>query len=403
MFLPFFRALRAAKIPVSLREFLDLLEAVSKGLPAYRAEQFYYLSRSILVKDERHFDRFDQVFSTVFKGIGDGFIEPKDIPEEWLQRLAELHLSPDEIAKIEALGDWEEIMKALAERLAEQNERHQGGSKWIGTAGTSPFGAYGYNPAGIRIGQHESRHRRAIKVWDRREYQNFADDIELGTRTLKMALRKLRAFSREGADDELDLDQTITATAANAGYLDLKFRPERHNNVKILLLLDVGGSMDDHVRTVEELFSACRAEFKHLEVYYFHNCLYEGLWRDNARRHDEAISAWQVLNTYGSDYRVFLVGDASMSPYEIVYAGGAVEHYNEESGDVWLARWLQRFPHVAWLNPVPEAYWSHTPSIEMIQARVEGRMFPLTLAGLEAAVENLKGKRNEWPRPDSGS
>lgn len=403
MFIRFFTALRSAEVPVTLREFLTFLEAVSRGLPEYRPEQFYYLARTILVKDERFFDRFDRVFADVFRELTSFGPETRELPQEWLQRMAELHLSDEERARLEALGDFEEIMKALAERLKEQNERHQGGSKWIGTAGTSPFGAYGYNPAGVRIGQHESRHRRAIKVWDRREYRNFSDDVELGTRTIKMALRKLRAFTREGAAEELDLDHTVQATASNAGHLDLKFRPERRNNVKVLLLLDVGGSMDDHVRTVEELFSACRAEFKHLEVYYFHNCLYEAVWRDNDRRHSDAVSTWDVLHTYGSDYRLIVVGDASMGPYEIAYPGGAIEHYNEEAGDVWLRRFTRQFPQFAWINPVEPDHWRYTSSIEMIRSIFEGRMFPLTLTGIESAVETLKGRKVEWPPRATGS
>ncbi len=393
MFLPFFLALREAKVPVTLREYLTLLEGLRAGLVDFDVEGFYYLSRSALVKDERNLDRFDQVFSQIFKGLEavegspDG-IETMDLPEEWLRKLAEKHLSEEEKAQIEALGGWEELMQKLRERLKEQHKRHQGGSKMIGTAGTSPFGAYGYNPEGIRIGQAESRHRRAVKVWDRREFRNLDDSVELGTRNIKVALKRLRRWVREGAHEELDLKGTIRATAEQ-GYLDIKTRPERHNAVKVLLFLDIGGSMDDHVRTVEELFSAARAELKHLEYFYFHNCIYEGVWKDNIRRHGEQLSTMDVLHTYGPDYKVVIVGDAAMSPWEIVQPGGGVEHWNPEAGETWLRRIFDTWKHAVWLNPVPESYWRYTQSTQMISQLIGGRMYPLTLAGLDKAMKEL--------------
>ena len=390
MFLKFFTELRDAKVPVSLMEYLSLLEALDADCASRNVEDFYYLARTALVKDERHIDRFDQVFGHVFKGLEsvmpDG--EAVELPEEWLRAMSQLYLSEEEKQKIEALGGFEKIMEELQKRLREQQGRHQGGNKWIGTGGTSPFGAYGYNPAGIRIGQKESRHRRAIKVWDKREFKDLADDVELGVRNIKMALRRLRKFARQGAAQELDLDTTIRSTA-NKGYLDIALRPERHNAVKVLLLFDVGGSMDWHIQQAEELFSAARAEFKHLEYYYFHNCLYEGVWRNNGRRHDDVMSTWDVLNTYGSDYKVVFVGDASMSPYEITHVGGAVEYMNEEAGAVWLQRVLDTFPHCVWLNPVPREHWSWTPSIGLIQRLFGGRMYPMTLAGLDEAIQEL--------------
>ncbi len=392
MFLPFFDRLRAEQVPVSLREYLSFLEAMKADLVTYDIEGFYYLARSIMVKDERHIDRFDRAFAASFEGLEQlsvsELIERVDLPEEWLRKLAEKTLSAAEKAEIEALGGFEALMETLKKRLAEQEKRHQGGSKWIGTAGTSPFGAYGYNPEGIRIGQHESRHRRAVKVWDRREFRNLAGDAELGTRNIKVALKRLRNWARDGAEEELDLDGTIRATAEQ-GYLDVKTRPERRNAVKVLLFLDVGGSMDDHVQVVEELFSAARAEFKHMEHFYFHNCLYEGVWRDNARRWTEQIPTWEILNTYGSDYKAIFVGDASMSPYEIAYPGGANEHWNEEPGQVWLARARAQWPANLWINPVPEAHWGHTRSIAMIREIFEDRMVPLTLEGLTRGMKEL--------------
>ncbi|MBY8916034.1 VWA domain-containing protein [Nitratireductor sp. L1-7-SE] len=392
MFIPFFLELKAARVPVSLREYLSLLEGMEKELVSHDVEAFYYLARAALVKDERHIDRFDQVFSHVFKGVeavsGGDSVAPQAIPEEWLRRLAEKHLSEEEKKLVEAMGGFEKLMETLKERLAEQKNRHQGGNKWIGTAGTSPFGAYGYNPEGVRIGQHESRHRRAVKVWDRREFRNFDDAVELGTRNIKVALKRLRRWVREGAEEEFDLPGTVQATAEH-GYLDVKTRPERRNAVKLLMFFDVGGSMDDHIRIVEELFSAARAEFRHMEYFYFHNCLYEGVWKDNRRRYSEVTPTFDVLHKFGPDYKVIFVGDASMSPYEIAYPGGSVEHWNEEAGHVWLNRVLQQWPNAAWLNPVPEKHWRYTHSIQMLQEIFSGRMYPMTLAGLEAATREL--------------
>ena len=389
MFATFFRALKDARVPVTLKEYLTLLEAMDANVAGGRVEDFYYLSRSLLVKDERYLDRFDGVFGHVFKGLDlMSEAEQIEIPEDWLKALSHLHLTDEEKAEIEALGGWDEIMEALRKRLEEQKERHQGGNKWIGTGGTSPFGAYGYNPAGIRIGQKESRHRRAIKVWDKREFRDLAGDVELGVRNIKVALRRLRRFAREGAAEELDLDRTIEGSARK-GYLDLALRPARRNAVKVLMFFDVGGSMDWHVQTAEELFSAARSEFKHLEYYYFHNCLYESVWRNNARRWSETIPTWQVLHTYPSDYKVIFVGDASMSPYEITHVGGAVEHMNEEAGAIWLQRVMATYPQTVWLNPVPEQHWGYTPSIGLVQRLVEGRMFPMTLGGLDDAIRTL--------------
>ncbi|MBI1207188.1 MAG: VWA domain-containing protein [Azospirillum sp.] len=393
MFPTFFHALRQARVPVSLTEYLVLLEAMAQGVVAYDVDAFYYLSRACLVKDERHLDRFDRVFAEVFKGVespalpADGEIRA-ELPPEWLRKLAERLLTEEEKAQIQALGGWDELMKTLAQRLAEQKGRHQGGSKWIGTAGTSPFGAYGYNPEGVRIGQAQSRHRRAVKVWDRRDFRNLDGDVELGTRNIKVALRRLRKFARQGAAEELDLPGTISQTARNAGWLDLKLVPERHNAVKVLLFLDVGGSMDDHVRLCQELFSAARTEFKHLEYFYFHNCVYESVWRDNRRR-EQRIPTAEVLNTYAADYRLVLVGDAAMSPYEIVHPGGSVEHWNPEPGQVWLQRLLLAYPRAVWLNPAEASWWSRVESTRILQRLMEGRMFPLTLEGLEGAMRVL--------------
>jgi uncharacterized protein with von Willebrand factor type A (vWA) domain len=389
MFAGFFLELRQAKVPVSLREYLTLMEAMKQNLAAYRVEDFYYLSRAALVKDERNLDKFDRVFGHHFKGIetiGDAGIE---IPEEWLRKLTEKLLTEEEKELIKSLGGWEKLMEALQKRLAEQKGRHQGGSKWIGTAGTSPFGAYGYNPEGVRIGQDGNRNKRAVKVWDKREFKNLDDQIELGTRNIKLALRRLRQFAREGAPTELDLNDTIHSTARNAGWLDLKLRPERHNAAKVLLFLDIGGSMDEHVKTCAELFSAARGEFKHLEHYYFHNCPYEALWKDARRRHVERTPTSQVLHTYDQSYKLIFVGDASMSPYEIVQPGGSVEHWNAEPGEEWMRRLLATYPKAVWLNPVPEKYWSGTQSIGMVRELMEGRMFPLTLDGLDRAMRRL--------------
>ena len=391
MFTRFFLELRQAGVPATIKEYLTLLEALKAGAAAYDVEDFYYLSRAALVKDERHLDRFDVVFGTVFKGLekpeGDAEVKA-EIPEEWLRKLAERFLTPQEMAKLQAM-DWQELMETLKKRLEEQRGRHQGGSKWIGTGGTSPFGAYGYNPAGIRIGQKESRHRRAVKVWDKREFKNLDGDVELGTRNIKLALRRLRQFAREGTATELDIDDTIRATANNAGTLDLKLVPERQNRVKVLLLFDIGGSMDDHIKVAEELFTAARYAFKHLEYFYFHNCLYERLWRDNRRRNATVIPTTQLMNTYASDYRLIFVGDATMSPYEITEPGASVEHWNEESGRTWMGRLLRAYPKAVWLNPKPEAFWDYTPSLTLIKSIMGGRMFPLTIQGLDNAMKAL--------------
>ena len=392
MFVTFFNELKAAKLPVSLREYLTLLEALRSGVAGRRTEDFYYLARASLVKDERHLDRFDQVFGHVFKGlteVSEAAEAQAEVPLEWLRAASELHLSEEDMAKIQELGGWDKIMETLRERLKEQQGRHQGGNKWIGTGGTSPFGSYGYNPAGVRIGQHESRHKRAIKVWDKREFRDLDDGVEVGTRNLRVALRKLRKLAREGAAEEFDLDQTIRSTA-NRGYLDIQMRPERRNAVKVLMFFDVGGSMDWHVKAAEELFSAARSEFKHLEYYYFHNCLYEYVWRNNSRRRQERMPTIDVLHTYPADYKVIFVGDASMSPYEIVVPGGSVEHMNPEPGAVWLQRLADIYSRCVWLNPVPENQWGWTQSIGMIQKLMADRMFPLTIEGLDRAVRDLK-------------
>ncbi len=358
----------------------------------WSVEDFYYLSRAALVKDERNFDRFDRVFGQVFKGLEDSSTLEDvmlNVPEEWLKTLTQLMLSEEDKAKIEALGGWEKLMETLRQRMEEQKGEHHGGNKWIGTNGTSPFGAYGYNPEGVRVGQHESRNRRAVKVWDRREFKNLDDIVELGTRNIKLALRRLRRFAREGAETELDIDGTIQSTAHHGGLLDLKMRPERHNAVKVLLLLDAGGSMDDYVKSCAELFSACRTEFKHLETYYFHNCVYEAMWKDNRRRHAEKIPTWQILHTYAADYKLILVGDAAMSPYEIIQPGGAVEHWNEDTGEVWMWRLLQMWPRAVWLNPVPQSQWAYTQSTGIMRKLLGNRMYPLTLGGLDAAMAEL--------------
>ena len=389
MFVEFFLALRKADVPVTLREFLDLLAAMDRGVARLNVDEFYYLARTVLVKDERHIDRFDRVFARIFRGLEAPADELAEIPEEWLAMLAELALTDEEKAQIEALGGWEKLMVTLRQRLAEPEGRHQGGKKWIGTAGTSPFGAYGYNPEGVRIGQDGNRNFSAVKVWDRREFKDYDGDIELGTRNIKLAMRRLRKFAREGAADELDLPDTIHSTAKNGGWLDIRMIPERHNAVKVLLLLDVGGSMDPHVRLCEALFSAARTEFKHLEHFYFHNCVYEGLWRENRRRHSRRVDTWEVLHTYPADYKLVFVGDAAMSPYEISYPGGSVEHWNDEPGELWLQRILRTYPKAVWLNPLTESRWRYFPSVERIAELVEGRMFPLTIEGLDDAMRAL--------------
>ena len=390
MFAPFILALRQAGIPASVTEYMALLGAMQAGVADYSVEDFYYLSRAALVKDERYLDRFDRVFATYFRALeGQEGPAPRDLPEDWLRKLAEKLLTPEEMAQIEALGGFEKLMETLRQRLAEQQGRHQGGSKWIGTGGTSPFGAHGYNPEGVRIGQDESRHRRAVKVWDKREFRDLDGEVELGTRTIKLALRRLRRFARQGAATELDLPGTVRSTANNAGHLDLKLVPERHNAVKVLLLFDIGGSMDEHVRVCQELFSAARSEFKHLEYYYFHNCPYERLWRSNRRRADSEVPTEQVLRTYGADYKLIFVGDASMSPYEITHPGGSVEHWNAEAGAVWVQRLTSHYRHSAWLNPLEAGRWEHSMSVGLLRHLLLGRMFAMTLAGIEEMTRAL--------------
>jgi uncharacterized protein with von Willebrand factor type A (vWA) domain len=389
MLLSFFTALRDAKVPVSLREYLTLLEGLEADLAGRSMEGFYFLSRTALVKDERNLDKFDRVFAASFKGIetlGDT-IDEAEIPEEWLRKLAEKYLSDEEKAQLKALG-WDKLWETLQERLKEQKSRHQGGNKWIGTAGTSPYGAYGYNPEGIRIGQEKNRNFRAVKVWDKRDFKDLDDSLELGTRNMKVALRRLRKFARTGAPDELDLDGTIKSTAEH-GWLDVQLRPERRNTIKVLLFLDVGGSMDWHIELAEQLFSAAKSEFKHFEHFYFHNCPYEGVWKENHRRHDQRIATAEIIRTYPKDYRLIFVGDASMSPYEIVQPGGSVEHWNEEAGQVWMDRLTGHFARHVWLNPVKPNLWGYTQSINIMQRLMGGAMFPLTLDGLEGAMKAL--------------
>jgi uncharacterized protein len=390
MLIDFFFEVRKGGVPATPKEFLTLIEALRKHVITGSVDDFYWLARVCLVKDESHYDRFDRAFAAYFKGIE---LLPPDllaqIPEEWLRRLGELNLTEEDKALIRSLGGWEKLMETLRQRLEEQKGRHEGGSKWIGTRGTSPFGAYGYNPEGVRIGQAVSRNRSAVKVWDRREFRNLDDSVELGTRNIKIALRRLRRFAREGAPEELDLDDTIRSTARNAGWLDLKMVPERHNAVKVLLFLDVGGSMDDHVRVCEELFSAARTEFKHLEYFYFHNFIYETVWRDNRRRHNERFPLLNVLHTYPHDYKVIFVGDATMSPYEIAYPGGSIEHHNEEAGAVWLQRLLDVYHKAIWLNPHAQDRWAYYESIGMVRQLLGERMYPLTLGGLEEGMREL--------------
>jgi uncharacterized protein len=388
MFASFFYELKSAGLPVTLREYLTLMEAMEHDLASRRVEDFYYLARASLVKDERNLDKFDRVFGKVFKGVELMEGIAAEIPTEWLKKITERYLTEEEKQLIESLGGLDKLLETLRERLAEQKGRHQGGSKWIGTAGTSPFGAYGYNPEGVRIGQDKNRNFRAVKVWDRREYRDLDDTVELGTRNIKLALRRLRKFARTGALEELDLDGTIKETA-HRGYLDIKLRPQRRNAVKVLLFFDIGGSMDWHVQVVEELFSAARTEFKHMDHFYFHNCLYERVWKQNRRRHDDATATWQVLHTYPHDYKVVFVGDASMSPYEITTPGGAVEHFNEEPGALWLERVTRTYPACVWLNPLPESQWEYTYSIRMIRQLLGDRMYPLTLDGIDRAMRAL--------------
>ncbi len=389
MFLNFFTSLRDAQVPVTLREYLTLMEALDRGLGDMSVDHFYFLARTMLVKDERNLDKFDRVFATMFRGLESLLqaLEKSEIPEEWLRRLAEKYLTEEEKAQLEALG-WEQLMETLRERLKEQKERHEGGNKWIGTAGTSPFGAHGYNPSGVRIGQEQNRSGRAAKVWDKRTYKDLDGDVQLGIRNIKIALRRLRKFARTGAPDELDLDSTIKETA-NKGWLDVHMRPERRNAVKVLLFFDIGGSMDWHIKLVEELFSAAKTEFKHMQHFYFHNCLYEGVWKKNSRRWVDRTMTWDVLHTYPHDYKVIFVGDAAMSPYEIIEKGGAVEYTNEEAGKVWMERVTRNWPHMVWLNPLPENQWRYTESVEIMKKLMSDRMYPLTITGLESAMREL--------------
>ncbi len=390
MLLPFFTGLRDAKVPVSMKEWLHLMEAMDKDVAGRKVDDFYHLSRAVLVKDEKHYDRFDQVFGKVFSGIesvGAGEEPSLDVPEDWLKLLNEKFLTDEEKAEIEALGGFDKLMETLKQRLEEQKGRHEGGNKWVGTGGTSPFGHGGYNPEGVRVGG-PGKQGRAVKVWEKREYRNLDDQVELGTRNIKVALRRLRRFARQGAPDELDMDATIDGTARQ-GWLDIHMRPERRNTIKVLLFLDIGGSMDAHVKMCEELFSAAKTEFKHLEFFYFHNCLYEGVWKDNRRRHSEKIPTWDVLNKYPADWRAIFVGDATMSPYEVTMPGGSVEHWNEEAGAVWMKRATQQWDKVAWLNPSPERYWNYSASVGMLRELVDERMYPLTLDGLEKAMRAL--------------
>ena len=389
MLVTFFHELRAAGVPVTLREYLTLIEAMDKDLAGRRVDNFYYLSRAALIKDERNLDKFDRVFGHVFNGLATmNEALAAEIPKEWLAKLVEKFLTDEEKAQIEAMGGLDKLLETLRRRLAEQKGRHQGGNKWIGTAGTSPFGAYGYNPEGVRIGQDGNRSFRAVKVWDKREFRDLDDQVELGTRSIKIALRRLRKFARTGAPEELDLHGTIARTA-HKGYLDILLRPERHNAVKVLLFFDIGGSMDWHIKATAELFSAARAEFKHMEHFYFHNCLYEKVWRENRRRWDDTTPTFELLHTYGHDYKVIFVGDASMSPYEIMAPGGSVEHYNEETGAVWMERVMRTYQACVWLNPVPEREWGYTASIGLMRQLLGGRMYPLTLDGLDKAIREL--------------
>ncbi|TZG25160.1 vWA domain-containing protein [Sphingomonas montanisoli] len=391
MFFAFLDELRSAGIPASLKEHLTLLEAMDRDVIGWSPEEFYYLARATYVKDEGLLDRFDRVFAKVFKGLLDESGEATELPEDWLKAVAEKFLTPEQMEEIKSLGDWDEIMETLKKRLEEQQGRHEGGNKWIGTGGTSPFGNNGYNPEGVRIGG-ESKHKRAIKVWEKREFKNLDNDVELGTRNIKVALRRLRRFARQGAADELDIDGTIDGTARR-GFLDIQMRPERRNAVKLLLFLDVGGSMDPYIKMVEELFSAATTEFKHLEFFYFHNCVYEGLWKDNRRRFAERTPTWDVLHKFGHDYKLVMVGDAQMSPYEISHAGGSVEHMNEEPGALWLQRLTNVYSSAAWLNPVEERYWPSSQSTRMIRELMDNRMFPLTLSGLDDAMRSLGRKK----------
>ena len=392
MFLNFFIELRNIKVPVSLREYLSLLDCLDKNVISFKVENFYYLSRASLIKNEKHIDRFDLVFSKVFKGIEDISLEDLlnkvDIPKEWVKKLSEKLLTPEEMEEIKSLGGFDKLMETLKKRLSEQEKRHQGGNKWIGTAGTSPFGAYGYNPEGVRIGQDKSRHKKAIKVWDKREFKDLDDKSELGSRAMKIALKRLRQWARTGLQEEIDIDSTIKSTAKN-GYLDIKTQKEKNNSIKVLLFLDVGGSMDPYVKKVDELFSASRSVFKNLEYFYFHNCLYEGVWKNNRRRWNEQIPTFEVLNTYGKEYKCIFVGDASMSPYEILFPGGANEHFNKIAGKDWLFKAISQWESHMWINPVPKKYWDYTQTIKMVSDIFSGKMVPLTLSGLDKGMKQL--------------
>jgi len=389
MLIDFFTKVRDYKVPCTLRELLDLIRALEQNVVFADIDDFYALSRTILVKDEAHFDKFDRAFADYFKGVASLELDLSEIPADWLKKHFEKQLSAEEKAKIAALGGLDKLMETLAERLKEQEKRHQGGNKWIGTGGTSPFGAHGYNPEGVRIGQDSSRHRKATKVWDKRQFKNLDANVEIGTRNMKVALRKLRQFARTGTSEELALDDTIAATARNAGYLDIKMKPKRHNAIKVLMFFDIGGSMDDHIKVCEQLFSAIHGEFKHLEFFYFHNCLYETVWKDNARRQSEKIDLLQVLHTYSRDYKIIFVGDATMGPYEITYPGGSVEHWNEEAGSVWMKRLTDHFDNVIWLNPQDEPQWGYYDSINIMNQLVDKKMYPLTLAGLGKGIKAL--------------
>lgn len=390
MLIDFFSTLRKHQLKVSVRELLDLINALDQQVVFADIDKFYHLSRMIMVKDEVHFDKFDRAFAEYFKGISEIDLFDKEIPNDWLRKELEKILSEEEKAKLEALGSLDELLDTLQQRLKEQEKRHQGGNKWVGTGGTSPFGAHGYNPQGVRIGQEGNRHNRAAKVWDKRQYANLSDEQLLGSRNMQVALRRLRKFARSGAQDQLDLDGTIKATANNAGYLDIKMVAERHNAVNVLMFFDVGGSMDPYIEQMEQLFSAAKGEFKHLEYFYFHNCVYESVWQDNTRRHNDKKEVWEIIRTYASDYKVIFIGDASMGPYEISYPGGSVEHWNEESGEVWMRRLTNHFDNVVWLNPIDERHWRYTASIDYLSELVDNKMFPMTMAGLEDAIKALR-------------
>ncbi|WP_435276399.1 vWA domain-containing protein [Psychrobium sp. nBUS_13] len=390
MLVDFFFTLRKYELKVSVRELLDLINALEKQVVFGDIDQFYQLARIVMIKDESHYDKFDRAFADYFEGVSSIDLFDKDIPDDWLRKELEKFLTDEEKAKLETLGSLDELLDTLQQRLKEQEKRHQGGNKWVGTGGTSPFGAYGYNPEGVRIGQAGNRHNRAAKVWDKREFANLSDTELLGSRNMQVALRRLRKFARAGAQDQLDLEQTIKSTANNAGYLDIKMKAERHNAVKVLMFFDVGGSMDPYIEQVEQLFSAAKTEFKHLEYFYFHNCVYETVWQDNSRRYTDKKEVWELIRTYGRDYKVIFVGDASMGPYEISYPGGSVEHWNEEAGEVWLNRLTSHFDNVAWLNPVKEAHWQYTVSIDYIKQLMSDNMFPMTIAGLESAIKSLR-------------